>query len=52
MKFFILILIALMAFSLGFKVGENNGYKEGFDEGYSYDCQGRTGQGCRVRLLY
>lgn len=44
MKFFILILIALMAFSLGFKVGENNGYKDGFDEGYSYDCRAELGK--------
>lgn len=44
MKFFIIILIALMAFSLGFKVGENNGYKEGFDEGYSYDCRAELGK--------
>lgn len=44
MKFFIIILIALMAFSLGFKVGENNGYKSGFDEGYSYDCRAELGK--------
>ena len=44
MRFFIIILIALMAFSLGYKVGENGGYKEGFDEGYSYDCRAELGR--------
>lgn len=44
MRIFIIIFIALLAFSFGFKVGENQGYKEGFDEGYSYDCRAELGK--------
>ena len=44
MRFFIIIVIALLAFSLGFKVGQNDGYNEGFDEGYSYDCRAELGK--------
>ena len=44
MRIFIIIFIALLAFSFGFKVGENQGYKDGFDEGYSYDCRAELGK--------
>lgn len=38
-KICIILVLVMMAFTIGYKVGDSNGYNDGYKEGYRYDCK-------------
>lgn len=38
-KFFLVLIILVVAFTLGYKMGDANGYSDGYKVGYLYDCK-------------
>ena len=42
-KFFLGLIILVVVFTLGYKMGDANGYKDGYEIGYRYDCKEEIG---------
>jgi hypothetical protein len=42
-KFFLALIILVVAFTLGYKMGDANGYSDGYKVGYLYDCKSEIG---------
>lgn len=38
-KICIILVLVMMAFTVGYKVGDSRGYNDGYKEGYRYDCK-------------